>query len=377
MSLPTQFVCRRTGIILSSLTYTELEASQLFSNSFQLKISSIHPLFLLKKPAILEIIRSKGDDSIFAFTEQDQKLLLLAILDSMNMIQWNESFTANPLESLLIPALERVLRIAASPASYLSSFALPKIAISEPQDPMLGVVGFLDSIIEEFAGTRMQPNEIQESQMLRIEVLSKAVATGDSAKTKVLRASICAWVMEATKMYFQKERITKDTIQHWKEILKSSPAEVAERATAAADVAELEDFLISHLPTGSTASFEVLKHIEELKTAAGSLGSYLFGDNLPSNSTRKRIEPDKAFLPKRPMPVKGSYKDAKAWIAALQEWNNEAREEILELPAELPVSSPIAIELELIETKSETTENEIEIKETEIKETETTLGDLE
>lgn len=321
--------CQRTGIQLMDSPASFIGIS----------VASVHPIFLLRKEALLEIIRSQfPEESIFGMNEEQQKLMMLGLLNSLNLIEFHPNCLAMPENLNLIPNLEKLVWIAEKDSKYFNAKELPKIAISEEIDLMEGLQGFLESVMEELAGIRSSPNEIQESILNRIHLLSKAVAQGAYDKEKSLRSSVAAWALESTRFAFKEERVSKEIQVYWRELLKSSVADLAERAEAkeriTADLAELDDFLVTYLPHGSTASFEVLKHLEELKKAVGSLGSYLFGSKARSRSDGNS-EPDEfdsiPFKPKSPMPVKGAFKSMKDWLDALKEWNKEARSQATEI----------------------------------------------
>lgn len=345
-------ICKRTGIELESVLST--------NSSFGLILAAdIHPLFLLNTNAILEVAAKKED--LFLFNEEEQSLLILSLLDSMQLIQWNENFTAKPSYPQLIPALERILRITALASQVrmkVEAGSLPRICISSPQDCMEGIIGFLDSILLEIGGYRIATNDLLASQMLRIEALVRS-SKGDEKRTQQLRASCCAWVIESIKHKFKEERVTTDTIGHWKQLLKASPQEVVEQATAAVDIAELEDFLLDHLPLGSTASYEVLNHIGLLKQAAGSLSSYLRGGmgvagSLADKNASLDIEPE--FIPRGAMPQKKDYKQVADWLTALKLWNEVSR-----MPREVRATqSQSQEESELEEESEELNKGELE-----------------
>jgi hypothetical protein len=331
-----ELICIRSGIKLQTTTAVEYNLARL--DSAKVALAATHPIFLMSNRAILETLAESNTNAnaaasanasasavnLFDYSAMEQKLILLALLNANSLIQWqatpeSECFSANPLDELVIPALEKMLLIAAKGSSILASKSLPKIAVSENQDPLLGLLGFLDAILEALAGTRVSPDEVLLSQQLRIEALVRS-AKGDDKKLRQLRASCCSWVLAVTQKHFQAERITKDTVAHWTKILKSSPQEVADMAMSAVDVAELEDFLVSYLPLGSVAAHEVLTHVELLKEAAGSLGSYLFG-----SANRTKQLPDKEFKPRAPMPKKADYKNPADWVLALKIWNEVSR----------------------------------------------------
>jgi hypothetical protein len=298
--------CKLSGIQLS------------LSVSFEsFHTENIHPIFLLKKSAILEIIR-KNPESIFGFSIQEQQLLILSLLSSHSFLIQNEQFTALPEEQNLIPNLEKLLYLSELNLRNSTLIDLPKISISEPFDSLSGLPGFLDSLILELSGGNIEKanQSLLESMEQRIDILVRAINSGDKNKSRSLRASVASWAMEVVKDNFKPERVSKQIQTYWKEILKSHPKEIQEKGISASDIAELEDFMITYLPHGSISASEVLKQLNELKNCVGSLSSYL----IQSSSKEAKVE---QYVMKSKTPQRAEFPTLKEWMEALKAWNLE------------------------------------------------------
>lgn len=301
--------------------YPLMQSNLLFPS---LHLPSLHPIFYTPRDKILELLIV--GEGIYELSPQQQALALLGITHSMGLINWEgikEGYWAAPSPATCLANLEKAIYLAGRKLPR----ELPKLALCSTADPLEGMAGLLDSIISDLANIRnfSLDDRISELQN-RIEILLRACSAGEG-KEKLLKANIAAWALAATEEHFRKEHVTKETVEYWKQILTTSPADLqklGDRESLAVDVTELEDFLLTYLPLGNTASSEIFKHLRIIKEVTGNLYEFLLPGSIrivTPTGEQAAPAPEITFSPKTPMPQKGSYKTIQEWIVALKEWS--------------------------------------------------------
>lgn len=248
-----------------------------FSNYFT---RSVHPLMEVRTEKLLKLVATK---SWMDWQEEEAKLLLLALANSLDLIEVTEGAVANPSQQVIASSIEPLVAICGW--YTVREFPLPKLRITATteatpsNETMQEFPSLLNTIIASRAETLESDKLALEAIRLEetIKLLYSKCSIGAN-KHSMLRTKAADWAIKITAGAAKKERVTADIQQLWHKMLTTPPVDAHKFDVV--DIKELDEFMVCNLPHGCTASYEVMKHLTAIKNATTQLANFLGIDNL-------------------------------------------------------------------------------------------------
>lgn len=257
-----------------AISGTALITASCFSNYFT---REVHPIMEVKTEHLITLATSR---SFFEWSDEEAKLLFLAIANSLQMLSVETPAIASPSASVVASSIENLIAIAGW--HTYRNFPLPvfRISTENANSSMQAFPTLLTTVIASREETKESDRKALELVNLEaaIKVLFNKCSIGAN-KYKMLRETVARWAIKVTNEAAKKERVTPELQEVWLKLLQTSAAEAYKfldvEKFGDVDIADLDDFMSSHLPHGCTASYEVMKHLTAIKNSTISLTDVL------------------------------------------------------------------------------------------------------
>lgn len=240
-----------------------------FSNLPQKKtIICIHPIFYAETSTLLDLYRNYEDGQISSLT--DQRLLFLALLNKTSQVDWN--CTADPAPATVAQNMKSLFHHICwlnnlSTAKDIN-YRLPRFSINEGTKKLTTFRFWLDAWAEAYENyQRGYRSQVEQDKIAslerRMQELGPLSADKPRANTAFLKC-LASWCNIAAAF--------PDSVADlWQDIIRCE-SNVEALEFAAADVDELEEWLVDNLEAGVGFGYAALRQVREVKAANGATG---------------------------------------------------------------------------------------------------------
>lgn len=323
-----QTICRFSGVPLIS--------SNLFPKLFP--AISQHPIFNL--PLAKIVARTGSFQEFISRPLPEQSLLTIAIATKLELLSFSGEDSTPAVPSAHIPATCFPLLIKIAQGKIANSSLLstdwPALRVTSESANLEALPAMLKEIADmpRVAASTAKLTELLDAMESKVTLLSKLKNSGDGAAARAVQRVSTRYALAITAEQQKREKLSPEILELWEKLLLTTP-EWAHRYELA-DIEELQEFMVSHLPHGNDACFEVLKHCRAMYDARAnptinmlsrmgskvSLGDFLVAELVSTKAASAASDSPEASESKEelPVPKQEDYPSKVSYLVALAQW---------------------------------------------------------
>jgi len=252
--------CQYSGVPFSTVQFANLRQKQ--------TIICIHPIFYADTPTLLDLYAAYEEGRIDSLA--DQRLLFLALLNKTSQVDWN--CTADPAPATVAQNMKSLYHhicwLTDLSTAKNINYRLPRFSINEGTKKLTTFRYWLDAWADAYEayqrGYRSQVEQDKiESLEAKLRELGPLSADRPRANTAFLKC-LADWCAIAAAF-------PPAVSDLWKNILRCE-SNVEALDFLAADVDELEEWLVDNLETDAGYSYAAFRQVREVKAANAATG---------------------------------------------------------------------------------------------------------
>lgn len=236
---------------------------------FNLSVLGEHPLFLLSTDRLLNLyktwlLQEQDKPEIPHLGETETKLLFVALLKATELVRFDIPARPNFVNSTKnLPKLAEFVIFKQSIPQVETVFSdtagripFPHVVISQETQDCSGAINWLerwDDCKKEFIDGYRRAN-INLALAHKEDLLLKLIKSPEGNQTRKI-TRLCEWALIASEAPIALR-------PYWSDLFKLSGIDIFKASTV--DLEELLEHMEDNLPSGSTFSFETLRHIREI-----------------------------------------------------------------------------------------------------------------